>query len=229
MRWRFQSEPSRQSIGQARVLGTPQPLGDSRLVVTLVVSIVLHGLVLSTHFGQRVDSASSPQEQFAPKLIVMILPSGISKGISPNGALEDHQVGGMTPPPIHAHRSRVSRHADQHHASDIDSKSEKPDAPANDRSISPSPSIDIDAAREIARQFGRESPGPSNQRARPDTPAMERETALGTNIAKAARPDCRDAQFNKSEIGGGFTFSATGLFAIPYLVNGAVAERGCKW
>jgi hypothetical protein len=205
------------------------PGKQSRLFVGLVVSIALHGLVLATYFGQRADVPPSPQQQLTSMLTVTLQPSGIAEVVSPIDTVDDHQVGGMTARPTQPHQNRISRHTAQRQISDSDASSEKLDPPAKDHSSSPSPSIDIDAAREIARTLGRESAGASIQRAGPDALAMERETALGTSIAKAARPDCRTAQFNKSEVGGGFTFTATGLFAIPYLVKGAVTDGGCKW
>lgn len=206
------------------------PCKQSCLVIGLLVSIALHGLVLATYFGQRVDIQSPPQVHSMSKFNVTLQPSGMPKEISSNDAVDNHPVSGMTPRPTRLHQNRASRQSDQRHLPDFDLYSERPDTLPNGHHSSPSPSIDIDAAREMARALGRESAGePTARRGRQDMPALERETALGSAIAKAARPDCRTAQFNKSEIGRDFTFTATGLFVIPYLVKGALTDGGCKW
>jgi hypothetical protein len=196
------------------------------VVAALIVSILLHGLVLSTYRHQRAATLSSPQKELASRLTITLQSSDISKNLSSNNTIENHQEKSMAPLAIQAQQNRASRRTEPQYASDHDSTNS---SPLNEHISSQSPSIDIDSAHEIARKYVRESAKPSGQHSRPDTLALEQDTALGKSIAKSARPDCRNAQSNKSEMGGGFTFTAQGLLAIPFLINSAVSDNGCKW
>jgi len=207
-----------------------EPSKQNRLVFSaLVISVMLHGLVLSISLGSHATTSSLPHEELAPRLTISLKSFGVFGDLSPESNDQDRQIQNMTPQPTRAQRNRVSRLTNPRHSSNHDFDAEKSDTPESRHYSSTSPSIDIDAAREIARKFGRESAGPSSQHASPDTLAAGHETALGTSFAKAARPDCRNAQSNKTEIGGGFTFTGQGLLAIPSLIVGAVTDSGCKW
>jgi len=90
--------------------------------------------------------------------------------------------------------------------------------------IEPSSAIDMDAARDIARQTERNrSQGRVQGRniAPPlvlqNPPVVERETPLSRAIARSAHSDCRTA------------YAGAGLFAIPFLVRDAVTGSGCRW
>ena len=195
-----------------------QPCNQNRLVIAaLIVSILLHGLVLSTSLGPRVATLSSHQVDLSSPLIITLQPSAMFRSLSSKNAVEDHQVKSMAPLTTQAQQNQVSRHTNTRSASNHDSISEKSDTLASEHSSNQSPLIDIDAAHETARKFARESAGSFRQHVRPDTLALEKETELGMSIAKAARPDCRSAHSNK------------GLLAIPFLIKDAVTDSGCKW
>ncbi|MEJ0047545.1 MAG: hypothetical protein WDN04_16555 [Rhodospirillales bacterium] len=82
----------------------------------------------------------------------------------------------------------------------------------------PARSIDLDAARSLARESSRSRTGvlsrdlPNLAPARPDY-----ESPLAKAIARSARPDCRSE------------YAGMGIFAIPFLLKDTITDSGCKW
>jgi len=88
--------------------------------------------------------------------------------------------------------------------------------PDSGRENSANPTIDLEAARRIAREADR-----SRERSLSELPPLERPQTesqrLGRAVAKAARPDCLTAHAGK------------GLFAVIFLIKDSIADTGCKW
>ncbi len=51
----------------------------------------------------------------------------------------------------------------------------------------------------------------------PNAPPIDRASALGRAIQKAAQPDCREA------------YAALGLLGLVPLIADTVMDRGCRW
>ncbi len=81
------------------------------------------------------------------------------------------------------------------------------------------PRIDLDAARQRARELGSEGTGPRTVFAFPTPPPeVVKKKKVEEVFDKALkRPDCKDA------------YSDMGLAAVVPLVRDAVTEKGCKW
>ena len=80
------------------------------------------------------------------------------------------------------------------------------------------PRIDLDATRRRAREIASERPGSSAVlNLVPPPPPEAKKFDLGKAIAKAAKPDCRNA------------YAELGLLAIPPLVASSVGDGGCRW
>lgn len=79
------------------------------------------------------------------------------------------------------------------------------------------PRIDLERARALARASAVGSEKTRDARFEPPSQERESEGALAKGIAKALRPDCREA------------YSGAGLFAVPFLLRDTLSDRGCKW
>ncbi len=81
------------------------------------------------------------------------------------------------------------------------------------------PRIDLEATRRRAREIASESPGSRGLLLVVPTPpdTVKRKQTLAEAIAKAAKPDCRNA------------YAELGLLAIPPLVASTVGNGGCRW
>ena len=80
------------------------------------------------------------------------------------------------------------------------------------------PRLDLDATRRRAREIaseGRGSPGVLNLV--PPPPPEAKKFDLGEAIAKAAKPDCRNA------------YADLGFLALPPLIASTVGNGGCNW
>jgi hypothetical protein len=91
------------------------------------------------------------------------------------------------------------------------------ETPSDDRTADASPLVDLDAAREIARQTVRSPPDRAAVIERKVPDLTEPETVLGRKINRATRADCRTS------------YADAGLLAIPLLLRDAAREAGCKW
>ena len=78
------------------------------------------------------------------------------------------------------------------------------------------PAVDLDAARQRAREIARESAG-----TRGILPALppppERKSKESLALEKAIKPDCRTA------------YAGMGLLAVPALVVSTIGDGGCRW
>jgi hypothetical protein len=79
------------------------------------------------------------------------------------------------------------------------------------------PRIDLEAARERARQVAREGSGNRALLPFPMPPAPERRTRLEDAIEKARKPDCKDA------------YKDLGLLAVLPLIANEFGEGNCRW
>ncbi len=80
------------------------------------------------------------------------------------------------------------------------------------------PTVDLDAAKSLARQIGKRTSGPSAQQrleSRLNNPV--RIDPLAKAVGSAARPDCKTAH------------SGAGLLALPMLAWDSVTDSGCRW
>jgi hypothetical protein len=80
--------------------------------------------------------------------------------------------------------------------------------------------IDLEKAKRLAVEYDRQTHKTADPRfdANADmTPALETETAAARAIAKAAKPDCRQA------------YPGWGLLAIPLFIRDAATNSGCTW
>lgn len=159
-----------------------------RISPYLLASLLLHGLLL--HFGHNILNTNHSPNSAPARTLYMTMR-----------------------PPITAAPSASSSHGINAHRQ-VGTNSSDANQP---RKESPSHSIDIEAAYAIARQSGRSSRNPGEQAATPAPPTLENQTALGRDIGRSTRPDCRTAHAN------------LGLFAIPFLIADTLSERGCKW
>ena len=197
--------------------------GNRRLVTATCVSLLLHGLLLTAYNPWNVTGDRAlPTSAWSRYLDVTIRAPLSSTVDSDQDTIRiDRTIAG-------------ARAARKNPATQLD----RSDAAASTPSsvavpISPSdagdsgttrepPAIDIDGARDIARQIARARiPGrgqdPAQQRALQNPLSFERETALSRAIARSSRSDCRIA------------YAGAGLFAIPLLVRDAVTGSGCRW
>jgi len=81
------------------------------------------------------------------------------------------------------------------------------------------PRIDLEATRKRAREIASEPPGSRGLLLVVPTPpdVAKRKPTLAEGIAKAAKPDCRDA------------YAELGLLAIAPLVASTIGNGGCRW
>ena len=80
------------------------------------------------------------------------------------------------------------------------------------------PRIDLDATRRRAREIASEDRGsPGVLNLVPPPPPEAKKFDLGKAIAKAAKPDCRNA------------YAELGLLAIPPLIASTLGDGGCRW
>jgi hypothetical protein len=199
-------------------------------IAALLVSISLHGLVLSFLLSQRVATTSVPRKESTSRLTVRLEPPGMRALIPKQDIVEnDHEIS-IARTAAGSHRAVGSLRAKPQHSPDHEVNSAMADRVEQQHSSNLVPRVDIDAARAIARRFARESAASSTQRTRLTPSVDEQETVLGRNIAKAARPDCRTVGLEQnSVIRGDFTISGEGFLAIPFLIKNAVNGSGCKW
>ena len=87
-------------------------------------------------------------------------------------------------------------------------------APADESD--PVPRIDLEGARERAREVASSSYR-GVAPVIPPPPPVERKSKLAEAIAKAAKPDCRDA------------YAGLGLLAVVPLAVATVGDGGCRW
>jgi hypothetical protein len=80
------------------------------------------------------------------------------------------------------------------------------------------PRLDLEATRRRAREIASETPGSRGLLPLvPSPPAEARKPSLAEAMAKAAKPDCRNA------------YAELGLLAIPPLIASSVGNGGCRW
>lgn len=173
-----------------------------RTIAASIFSILLHCLALSIFIGWHTLHRSAP-EKSASRLTVTLTP--IFEQLASQVA--QRKFVASPPLPTRTQGNKVSEYPNP----------VRPEKAAREPSSTESPIVDIDAARALARRFARETAGSSGQRSRPAQFPVERETALGASIAKAARQDCRNAH------------AGLGLLALPFLIKDAVTNSGCKW
>lgn len=83
--------------------------------------------------------------------------------------------------------------------------------------LSDPPKIDLERARAVACASAQGSAKARDPRFDVAPPEREDEGALAKGVAKALRPDCRNA------------YSGAGLLAVPLLLRDTVSDHGCKW
>jgi len=199
-------------------------------IAALLVSITLHCLVLSFLLSQRMATTSVPRKESNSRLTVTLESSGMRDHLPKQDIVENSHDISIARTMAGANHAPGSLRAKPQHSPVPKVNSDMADSVEQQHSSNPVPRVDIDAAREIARRFARESAAAATQRTRLTPSVDEQETVLGRNIAKAARPDCRTVGLEQnSVIRGDFTISGEGFLAIPFLIKNAVNGSGCKW
>jgi len=200
--------------------------GNRRLVTAICGSLLLHGLLLTAYSPWNVTGdEAQPTSAWSHYLDVTIrAPLSPSVDSVRDTIRIDRTIAGARAarknPATQLDRGDVAASTSSSVAVPISPS----DAGDSGAAIEPSPAIDLDAARDIARQMARaRSPGqgqtqnPAQQRFPQYPSSTERETPLRRAIARSLRSDCRIA------------YAGAGLFAIPLLVRDAVTGSGCRW
>ena len=194
--------------------GSATRTGHRWLIASLCFSVALHGLLAivfsSSPPTPSVDAVSSP----APTLLKIEL-QRVRQARPPRSTASAQAAPDISVPP--QTRSRRANMQNDRHPPANQTPLGMVETPADTGSASVAPSIDLDAARAIARQTARALPAPATRTTQDATDAAEPETVLGRRISRAARPDCRTS------------YAGAGLLAIPLLLKDAVSDGGCTW
>jgi len=181
---------------------------NRRVAIAFGVSTFLHGLVLLLFLDHGVRFADLP----AHLSLTVMLPMKPLAPVTP----DDRQTSQSAKTTSHQLLA-PDRFAQQQADTSTASASEPSSQASHESEGTAQQHIDIDAAYRIARQAAR-SPRKAPASVQIETAApLEQETLLSRSISKAARPDCRTA------------YAGGGLFALPFLIASAIADRGCKW
>ena len=185
--------------------------GHRWLIASLCFSIVLHGLLAIIHSRLPTDADSSPVPTRLTVVLQHARQARASLSTANTPAVRDISV------PSSTRGRRVNTQSDRRLPPANQTSVRMAETPADTGSASVSPSIDLEAAREIARQTVRSQPAAKARTVQNTTDATEPETVLGRKISRAALPDCRTA------------YAGAGLLAIPLLLKDAVSDGGCTW
>jgi len=182
------------------------------LIASLFLSLVLHGLIFFLHSG--VPSLPTPARPATNHLDLRLVQARQSNRSQPSVS---EAVVPTISVPSQMRDHHASRKTDRRPTSRNTSPTGVADTPRDVGSSDSSPSIDLDAAREIARQTARLPHNPTARTEQNAPESTEQETVLGRKISRSAHPDCRTS------------YAGAGLFAIPLLLIDATREGGCKW
>ena len=185
------------------------------LVVSVCISVVVHGLLALIQWRSPTTfvgaGAILPAETRLKVSLQHARPIGsprISEGAK--AVIEAAPLSDAT------HRHSPAR-SNQRHVTGHREPLKTSETPSDDRTADGSPLVDLDAAREIARQTVRSPPDRAAVIERKVPDLTEPETVLGRKINRATRADCRTS------------YAGAGLLAIPLLLRDAAREAGCKW
>lgn len=201
------------------ILASWRVASHRRLVTATCASLLLHALLLAVYDQRKSADEGLPTATWSRDLGVTLHLPQSSHFVSNEDMLEKTQT---------KDNARLSRNDpveqidDDKESTSIPSKTVIPmsssGTSASRNELDSSPAVDIDAARQIARQMARaKDQNPNQQLPRRVASDIERETPLAQAIARSARSDCRTA------------YAGAGLFAIPLLIRDAVTDSGCKW
>ena len=193
--------------------GLATRVGHRGLIAALCFSVVLHGLLAIIHLSSPTlpIHAISNLAPTRLKIELQFARQASTPVSTPSAqAVRDISVPSQIP------SRRANKQSDRRPPAN-QTPIRMVETPADSGSASVSPSIDLEAARAIARQTVRSQPAPLARTEQNGTDAAEPETVLGRKIQRAANPDCRTS------------YAGAGLLAIPLLLKDAVSDGGCKW
>lgn len=183
------------------------------LIAAFCFSVLLHGLLAIIHSSLPtlpIRAMSNPAPTRLKVELQFVRQASTPVSTTSAQAARDTSVSLQTP-------SRANAPSDRRPPPAVQTPNRMVVTPADSGSASAPPSIDLEAAREIARQTVRSQPAPTARTEQDGTDSAEPETVLGRKIQRAAHPDCRTS------------YAGAGLLAIPLLLKDAVSDGGCKW
>lgn len=190
--------------------------GDHRwLFASVCISIVVHGLLALIQWRSPTTFVD-PESVFPAETRLKVSLQHARPIGSPRSSAATQAVIEATPPSKVMHRRSPAR-SNQRLVTGHREPFKTSETPSDGRAADASPLVDLDAAREIARQTVRSPPDRAAATERKVPDLSEPETVLGRKINQATRADCRTS------------YAGAGLLAIPLLLRDAAREAGCKW
>lgn len=185
------------------------------LVASVCISVVVHGLLALIQW--RSPTSFVGPESILPAETRLKVSLQYTPPIGSSHSSASTQAVIEAAPPSNATHRRGSARSNQRLVTGHREPFKTSETPSEGRAADASPLVDLDAAREIARQTVRSPPDRANVIERKVPDLTEPETVLGRKINQATRADCRTS------------YAGAGLLAIPLLLRDAARDAGCKW
>lgn len=199
--------------------------GHPLLVQFVLLSVLVHAIAIWVSTAGRSDR--TPQQAAVRNVLQVVLLPDPPKPALDIPIVPDRAV----PPPPRPVQDLRERHPrasaiprldsapsapyDQTSPVDTSSSVDTPSSTPDDNAKS-LPRINLDATKQRVRELARESADADH--GLPLAGASRHPSVkLADDMAKAAKPDCRNA------------YAGLGILAVPFLLASAIADTGCRW